>query len=68
MKRLYKSKTNKVIAGVIGGIGEYFDVDPTLLRLGYLLLAVLTAIVPAIIAYLVAMIVVPNAPATTPAN
>jgi phage shock protein C len=64
-KRLYKSKTNKVIAGVIGGIGEYFDIDPTLLRLGYLLLAVLTAVVPAILAYLVAMIVVPNAPQAT---
>jgi phage shock protein C len=62
MKRLYKSDTNKVVAGVIGGIGEYFDIDPTLLRLAYLLLAILTAVVPAAIAYLVAVVVVPNKP------
>ena len=61
-KRLYKSNDNKIIAGVLGGIGEYFDVDPTLLRLGYLLLAVLTAVFPAIVAYLIACIVVPSKP------
>lgn len=59
-KRLYKSSTNKVFFGVIGGVGEYFDIDPALLRLGYLLLAVLTAVVPAFIAYLVAAIIVPQ--------
>ncbi|HEY4502924.1 MAG TPA: PspC domain-containing protein [Candidatus Paceibacterota bacterium] len=61
-KRLYKSETNKVFFGVIGGIGEYFDIDPTLLRLGYLLLAVLTAVFPAIVCYFVAAIIVPNKP------
>ena len=63
-KRLYKSNTNKVISGVIGGVGEYFDLDPTLLRLAYLLIAVATAIVPAIIAYIVASIIVPSKPHT----
>lgn len=33
-----KSKTNKKLEGVLGGIGEYYNIDPTLLRLGYLLL------------------------------
>lgn len=60
MKRLYKSDTNKVFAGVIGGVGEYFDMDPTLLRLAYLLLAVLTAFVPAVIGYIIAVIIVPK--------
>ena len=60
MKRLYKSDTNKVIAGVIGGVGEYFEMDPTLLRLAYLLLAVLTAFVPATIGYLIAVMIVPK--------
>jgi len=32
MKKLYKSDTNKVFAGVIGGIEEYFDIDPVILR------------------------------------
>ena len=62
-KLLYKSKTNKVFAGVIGGLGEYFDIDPTLLRLAYLLVAILTAVFPAVIAYLVACIIVPSHPA-----
>ncbi|KKG25473.1 PspC domain-containing protein, partial [Methanosarcina sp. 2.H.T.1A.15] len=33
MKKLYRSKKNRIIAGVCGGIGEYLDVDPTLIRL-----------------------------------
>lgn len=61
-KRLYKSNTNKVIAGVIGGVGEYFNIDPTLLRLAYILIAILTAVFPAIVGYLVACLVVPNKP------
>ena len=62
MKRLYKSKTNKVIAGVIGGLGEYYEVDPSLLRLAYILIAVLTAVFPAIVGYLVACLVIPSQP------
>ena len=62
MKRLYKSNTNKIFFGAIGGVGEYFNMDPTLLRLAYLLLAILTAFVPAVIAYLVAGLVVPSRP------
>ena len=38
-KRLYRSNTEKTIAGVLGGIAEYFDIDPTLVRLGYVLLS-----------------------------
>jgi phage shock protein C len=65
MKRLYKSHSNKVIAGVLGGVGEYFEVDPTVIRLGYLILAILTAFVPAIIAYLIAAFIVPKRPKAT---
>lgn len=32
-KKLYRSKTNRMIGGVCGGLGEYFDVDPTIIRL-----------------------------------
>ncbi len=62
MKRLYKSNTNKVIAGVIGGVGEYYEIDPTLLRLAYILIAIFTAVFPAIIGYLVACLIVPKQP------
>ena len=59
-KTLYKSETNKVFFGVIGGVGEYYDTDPTVLRLAYILIAILTAFFPAVIGYLIAAIIVPR--------
>lgn len=59
MKRLYRSTTNKVLAGVCGGLGEYFNVDPTLIRVGFILLA-LPGGLPGIIPYLILWIVVPQ--------
>lgn len=61
-KRLYKSDTDKIFAGVIGGLGEYFDFDPTILRLIYILIAVMTGLVPAVIGYVIAALIVPNKP------
>jgi len=62
MKRLYKSKENKVLGGVIGGIGEYFNVDPVILRIIWILLVVFTAFVPGVIAYIIAIFIVPPKP------
>jgi phage shock protein C len=62
-KRLYKSETNKVWCGVIGGVGEYFEIDPVLLRLGYILLTVSTGVFPGILGYIIACMIVPNKPA-----
>ncbi|MCX5785489.1 MAG: PspC domain-containing protein [Elusimicrobia bacterium] len=64
MKRLYRSSENKVFAGVLGGLGEYFNVDPVLLRLCYVFLVIFTAIIPGLIAYVVSIFVVPEKPAT----
>ncbi len=63
-KRLYKSKDNKVIFGVLGGMGEYFEIDPTILRVFYILLAVFTACFPGIIAYIFMAFVMPQKPET----
>ena len=60
MKRLYKSRENKVFCGVIGGLGEYFGVDSVILRVGYVLLSIFTGIVPGLIAYFVICLVVPK--------
>jgi len=60
VKKLYRSEENKVVSGVIGGIGEYFDVDPVILRLGWLLVLVITAVIPGIIVYFIATFVVPK--------
>ncbi len=60
MKRLYKSEENRIVAGVIGGLGEYYDIDPTILRLAYIVIAILTAVFPAIVGYIIAMMIVPS--------
>lgn len=62
MKKLYRSDKDKMISGIIGGLGEYMDIDPTILRLAYVIIAVVTGIFPAIIGYFVAMIIVPKRP------
>lgn len=61
-KKLYRSEDNKVVAGIIGGLGEYFNVDPVLLRLVWLLIVVATGIVPGLLVYIVALFIVPKAP------
>lgn len=56
-KRLYKSQNDKVISGVCGGIAEYFNVDSTLVRLGFILLLGFN-----LIFYIVALLVMPERP------
>ncbi len=62
MRKLYKSDKDRILAGVIGGVGEYTDIDPTVLRLVFIVLAIMTGIVPAIIGYIVAVLVIPKNP------
>jgi len=59
-KRLYRSGKNKIIAGVFGGLGEYFNVDPVALRLLWVFLVVFTGFVPGIVAYILAIVIVPK--------
>ncbi len=59
-KKLYKSNTDKKLDGVCAGIGEYFDVDPTVIRLLWVL-AVLFAGV-GVLAYIIAAIIIPRKP------
>ena len=61
-KKLYRSNTNTVFAGVIGGVGEYFDIDPTLLRLAYIVITIFTGVFPAILGYITAYLIVPQKP------
>lgn len=60
MKKLYRSDKNKVWLGVIGGLGEYLNTDPVLLRLVFILVFVFTGFVPGLIAYILAAIVMPK--------
>ena len=58
-KRLYRSVTNRKICGVCGGLGEYFNIDPTLIRLGGVLLACVSC-GTAVVAYFVAAVIIPD--------
>jgi len=60
MKKLYRSQADKKIAGVCGGLGEYFSVDPILIRLAFVFIALLTAVVPMIIAYIIGWVIIPQ--------
>lgn len=62
MKKLYRSDTNKIFAGIIGGIGEYLNIDPALLRVLWLFIVIFTGVAPGIIAYIIAVFVVPKKP------
>lgn len=59
-KKLYRSRTNKKIFGVCGGLAEYFECDATLIRLGVALAALLAG--GGIVVYLIAALVIPNEP------
>ena len=61
-KRIYRSTSNKVLAGVCGGIGEYFNVDPTVVRIAWILLSILP-LIPGIIIYILAWFIIPRRPA-----
>lgn len=57
MKRLYKSRADKMIAGVCGGIAEYFDIDPVIVRILFILFFFIGG--SAIVAYIIGMIIIP---------
>lgn len=62
MKQLYLSSTNQQLAGVCGGIGEYFAIDPTVIRLLWIIGTIVTGVLPGIFAYVIAAIIIPRNP------
>ena len=58
-KKLYRSKSNKVIAGVCGGIGGYFNIDPVILRLLVILATIISGGI-IILTYILAIIIIPK--------
>ena len=57
-KRIYRSKKEKMIAGVCGGLAEYFNIDPTLVRLGWIIFALTFG--TGILAYIICAFVIPE--------
>lgn len=57
-RKLYKSHTNKMICGVCGGLGEFFGIDPTIIRLVWAVLGLMGG--TGIVTYLIAAVIIPN--------
>ena len=59
-RRLTRSTTERMVAGVCGGVANYFDIDPTLVRIVFVAIVCFTAILPALLTYLVLWFVMPK--------
>ncbi|HSS47545.1 MAG TPA: PspC domain-containing protein [Thermoanaerobaculia bacterium] len=59
---LYRSRKHKMIAGVCGGIADWLGWDPTLTRIGYVVVSIASAAFPGLLAYIVLWIVMPKEP------
>ena len=62
-KKLYRSRNDKKLCGVCGGLGRYFDLDPTLIRLGAVLFSLFAG--SGVLAYIVAALIIPEDPYET---
>ncbi|MEC1288849.1 PspC domain-containing protein [Bacillus mojavensis] len=60
MNRLYRSEKNRKMAGVIGGLAEYFNWDASLLRVITVILAVMTSVIPVLLVYIIWIFIVPS--------
>ena len=63
-KKLYRSRTERWLAGVCGGLGNYFGVDPTLVRVIFVILSLTFG--SGLLIYLVLWLIIPNEPEATP--
>ncbi len=59
-KKLYRSNKNKILSGVLGGLGEYAEIDPAIIRIIFILILIFTGFIPGLIAYFLFIIVIPK--------
>lgn len=60
MKKLYKSDRSQVASGIFGGLGEWMEVSPGILRVGFIVLIIITGIIPGILLYFIAHFLIPK--------
>ena len=65
MKRLYRSQKDRKLAGIFGGLGDYFEIDSNVLRLLAVLLFLISGFFPVLITYIIAWIIIPDENQTT---
>jgi len=59
-KKVYRSKDDKVFAGIFGGLGHYFDVDATLLRLLWVVITIFSGVLPGVVIYFISIFLIPR--------
>lgn len=59
MNKLYRSRSDRVLAGICGGLGSYFEIDSTIIRLVFSFLWIITGIFPLTIGYLLGILIIP---------
>jgi len=60
VKKLRRSKRNRMISGVCAGLGEYLGIDPTVVRLVFALFTLLSGIIPGVLFYIIAHLIIPE--------
>jgi phage shock protein C len=68
MKKLRRSNTDRWAGGVLSGMGTYFNVDPIVFRLIYIVFLVVTGVFPGVIIYIAAMLIIPKEERITPSR
>ncbi len=63
-KKLYRSSKNRFIAGVCGGLGTFFNIDANLIRIGVVIISVISAFIPMLLIYTICALIVPLEPAS----
>ncbi len=64
-RRLYRSRSNQMIAGVCAGLANYFGWDPTVVRVAYVLVSIFSAAFPGALVYVILWLVVPEEPSAS---
>ena len=64
LKRIYRSQTDKKIAGIFGGIAEVYAIDPSLVRLLMVFLGIATGVLPLVITYFIGWVIIPKGPSS----
>jgi phage shock protein C len=67
-KKLYRDTDHKLVGGVLAGFANYYDQDPVFWRLGFIILLILTGLMPGVLIYLVAWVIIPVQPRIEPVD
>ncbi|MFC1733497.1 PspC domain-containing protein [candidate division KSB1 bacterium] len=59
-QKVYRSREDRMIGGVCGGLGEYFDTDSTILRLGWFAITIFSGVIPGVLIYISALFIIPR--------